>query len=141
MAQALKSDIWGSQQLMNSECRTHNHLTDESKLQGRSRLTEQSIITGCLSASEAPVSSSHPITGRHSGKDSWKNLQLSLSLMGAPGALPSTRKRMRCHRAGGSWLYLGALHFWVPDRQLRVRVFISHLAQRHSLLCSEENPS
>jgi hypothetical protein len=66
--QALKGDIWGLQWLMNFECRTQHHLIKSLNFRGWGWLTEQSIITECLSAS-----SSHPITGRHS----WKDLQVS----------------------------------------------------------------
>lgn len=50
-----------------------------------------------------------------------------------------TEGNMKLHRVDGGQLYLGALHFWVPDKQLHVRVFISHLTRRRSLFCSEEN--
>lgn len=50
-----------------------------------------------------------------------------------------TEGNMKLHRVGGGRLYLSALHFWVPDKQLHVRVFISHLTRRRSLFCSEEN--
>lgn len=92
------------------------------------------------SASEAWLPRSHPITSRHSWKARGTVRCHSNSRW--PGhSARCTEGSMKLHRVGGGRLYLGALHFWVPDKQLHVRVFISHLAQRHSLFCSEENPS
>lgn len=86
--------------------------------------------TGCIITEENAHLLQKPASKEPSNHHRWKaqgSLRCRSNSQWPRHSARCTNRNWKLHRVGGGRLYLGALHYWVPDKQLHVRVSISTL--------------